>query len=223
MNGVAISADAIDPMSSVGSSSTVISELPLIQWIQSWERRHYMNSLGRRLPDFGFTESSKRLKKSLWHSKWQGNVYFYPVKAGDEDDEMWKVSKTSGKRLLWNEPRSSGEIIDMSCHFGYDASHAICSLNVAVILARYKFDSEAINYLEIATVRQPSFDRYYEILGTRACKDQRVEDALLYFDFADRDLVFDAFMQAGNFRVTGVTRCSMGRSYRCYQSIQQNR
>lgn len=111
-------------------------------------------------------------------------LYLSNQRFDDEDDEIWKMSKKSGKRLIWNKSQSSGEIIDMSSEFGYDESHAICSLNVAVALAEYKFDSDAVTYLETATVLEPSLGRYFAVLGVRACKDRRPQDALLYFEFA---------------------------------------
>jgi len=94
----------------------------------------------------------------------------------------------------------------MSYEFGYDESHAICSLNVAVTLAHYKFDSEAINYLERATFLQLSLSPSYATLGACACEDRRVEDAILYFEFSDSNSVIsNAFHRVGKLSATGAT------------------
>jgi ankyrin repeat protein len=186
-----MSPDVTYPMSSVGSSSAAVSEPHLIQWMRQISKSRTQTlheiigaTLARLWIQSKFEECAEIVAafKMAWKC-----LYLSTQNLGDEDDEMWKVSKKSGQRLEWNKPQSSGEIIDLCHAFGFNESQAYCSLNVAVALAEYKFDSDAINYLETATLLERSLRRYYGILGSRACKDRRVEDALLYFEFGNGD------------------------------------
>ena len=219
------STDASDPMSSAGSSSTAIPEPDVIQWMTRITKsgtqilHEFIGSTLARLwirSKFEDYEEIVAAFKIAWKF-----LYLSAQSHGDEDDEIWKVSKKSGKCLLWTEPSSSGEIIDVSYEFGYDESRAICSLNVAVILVHYKFDSDAINYLETATFLQPSLSSSYAILGARACKDQRVEDAILYFEFSDSNSVIsNAFCHVGNSPATGATPMHYAAWWGCADAIR---
>jgi ankyrin repeat protein len=205
-----ISPDTTYPMSSAGSSSAAVSESSPVQWMSRIAKSGTQTlheligaTLARLWVHSKFEECEEIITafKMAWKC-----LYLSTQNLSDEDDEMWKVSKKSGKRLIWNKPRSSGEIIDMNCEFGYDESRAICSLNVAVTLAEYKFDSDAIIYLETATVLEPSLSRYCVALGIRACKDRRPEDARLYFEAADVETnLTKAFGDVGNLPVKGAT------------------
>ena len=119
-------------------------------------------------------------------------LYLSSQTLGDEDDQAWKQPKKDGKPLLWNQPRSPGDIIDVANNFGYDESNATCSLNLAVALAEWKFDVDAVTYLDEAVEVGIIAGRHVAFLGVGAWMDTRPHDALLYFDLAYRASVLSA-------------------------------
>jgi len=113
-------------------------------------------------------------------------LYLSSQTLGDEDDQAWKQPKKDGKPLLWNQPRSPGDVIDVASNFGYDESNGTCSLNLAVALAEWKFDVDAVTYLEEAVELRNIPSRHVAFLGVGAWMDTRPHDALLYFELAYR-------------------------------------